>query len=211
MVENIQHQLFFICRYLTPVKPPDLKDLISLDKLTAPKGKGEEGSRKTRLSMKKLVHREAVYLQTVIRFVSLIPSFSQNFPSSSSDYQSWWQLLSRSTVLDVPQFLSLRMGFCMEHAIYLCCMLQYLERNACLLYGNSLTEGPTGAVILYPATTSLYSFAKDESSNELEPVVINAKTGEQFGVRDFNITINSIDCIVTNDNVSFFYFLLFSN
>lgn len=208
MVENIQHQLVFICRFLTPIKPPDLKDLISLDKLTgAPKGsKGEDGAKKLRASMKKLVHREAIYLQMIIRYVSLIPSFSQNFPTTSSDYQSWWQLLSRqSTVLDISQFLSLRIGFRMEHAIYLCCMLQYLDRNACLLYGNSLTEGPTGAVILYPTTTALNSFAKDDSSNELEPVVINPKTGEQFGVRDLNITLNSIDCIVTNDNVEFFY------
>src|SRR5699024_9365959 len=34
------------------------------------------------------------------------------------------------------------------------------------------------------------------------------KTGEQFGVRDFNITMHSIDCIITKDNVEFFYYFL---
>ena len=179
--------------------------MISLDKLMAPKGNAEESTKKIRnVSMKKLVHREAIYLQTIIRYVSLIPSFSQNPLNSNSD-QFWWQLLSKSSVLDITQFLSLRVGFRLEHAIYLCSMLQYLDRNACLLYGNSLTEGPTGHVILYPATNALSTSAKDENASEYEPVVINAKTGEQFGVRDFNITMHSIDCIVTNDNVEYFY------
>lgn len=213
LVENLQHKLVLACRYLAPVKPPDVNDLIQMDQIVPQqpqqKGKGAKGEgQRAKASLKKLVHREALYLNLLLRYVSLIPSFSAHPPIAGEASDLWWrQCKSSATVwLSVSQFLSFRMGFHVEHALYLACMLQYLDRHAYLLYGNALLEGPTGYVILYPTEPSISSSfsSKDGNSEEYEPIVINPRSGQQFSVRDYNITIHSIDCIVTNDNVSAF-------
>jgi coiled-coil and C2 domain-containing protein 2A len=74
-----------------------------------------------------------------------------------------------------------------EHAILLCNYFLYLGKRASILLGYGIPEGSTAYVIV------------DEYGQE--PHVFNASTGEQFSVKDNYLPLNSIGCIISQENV----------
>jgi coiled-coil and C2 domain-containing protein 2A len=116
-------------------------------------------------------------MKRLARFVSLIPKV----PDS----------IALPGICDIwcssDQFLEMLMGDEEEHAILLCNYFLYLGKRASILLGYGIPEGSTAYVIV------------DEYGQE--PHVFNASTGEQFSVKDNYLPLNSIGCIISQENV----------
>lgn len=147
-------------------------------------------------SIKNAASKSKLHQSLLIHYVSLIPSLVDctNISIDANVADTWF----KTTIwMDCVQFYTFRLGFEVEHAILLCCFLLHLDRNVGLVIGSGLLDGPTAYVILYSSDDSEESPLGDQS----QPIIIDAKRGQQFSVSDFNVTLNSVDCIITTDNV----------
>lgn len=199
MVQNLQRKSLLVTRLLSRVKPPELNELIDLDDLVAQsKGGATKSASRTKNILNKLLHNESFYVNLLIRYVSLVPTLRH--PDQTCVAKD--ELL---VCLDCLQFLSLRVGSQLDHAICLCCYFLYLGKRAFLAMGTSSCHGPVTYVIMYPSN-DLAVDANNEARPEVQPLLIDAQTGERYKPNDYYLQLNSIDCIVTETNASVFIF-----
>lgn len=202
LVNNIQLKSILAIRFLSPLKPPLFEELISLNL------DGKLNERKFKSKLNKLTQKERLYISMIIRYVSLFPSLF-NIRLNSIDFTSRFiDRWSKSNIwMDVIQFLTFRIGCQVEHAILLCCFLLYLNKKAYLVLGSGSLDGPTAYVIVYQSSdNSNDDNAKDNS--KVTPILVDPKRGQQFFARDHHCTLISIDCIITPDNVIFYFNLI---
>lgn len=179
----MEHKQVLASRFLSPIRAPPFEQLIKLN----------EGPKTKKSKLKLAAFKEQLYQSLLIRFVSLIPSLidSTNVSSLNGTRNDSW--LKNTVWLDCVQFCSLRLGLEVEHAVLLCCFLLALDKSASLITGNSLLDGPTAYVIIFPQS--------EDPDEDYNPIIIDAKRGQQFSAKDYTITLISVDTIITTDNV----------
>ena len=114
--------------------------------------------------------------EAVARFVSMIP-----FVSDSVVFPGLCDIWSTC-----DQFLQMLQGDEEEHAVLLACLFMSVGKKTFLICGSAIPEGPTAYVM----------------TREVSDYWIwNASTGEHFNYRDNYCPLQSIGCLVNDENI----------
>ena len=115
--------------------------------------------------------------ETLLRYVSMIPAASDSvvFPGLCDIWST------------CDQFLRMLQGDEEEHAVLLCNYFLHLGKQAWLLLGSAVPEGPTAYVLT------------QEENNDYR--VWNAITGQHFSFRDSYCPVQSVGCLANADNI----------